>query len=91
MDKELKNKFLEVQRIIEERVNDLEVICWIWHLMSNFVKAYRHFDESTTSESEALARWEIEDARADLVTYLYNQGFASSEILDFVRLVQLAR
>lgn len=91
MDKETKEKFVQVSRLIEERAMCVEIVCWIWHLVSNLVKAYQHFEESDTPESEALARWEMNDAREDLSHYLHKQGFTPMEILEFERFARMGR
>ena len=91
MDKETRLRFRQVQRIIDERVQAIDIVCWIWHLVSNLVKAYRMYDESETPESVSLARWYLQDSRSDLTSYLHKQGFTPSEILEVIRLAQMAR
>ena len=91
MDKETRLKFGQVQRLIEAHAQAVDIVCHIWHLVSLLVRAYRDFDASETPEGESLARWALHDARANLESYLHKQKFTPAEILDVVRLAQLAR
>lgn len=91
MDKETRLKFVQVQRLIEAHAQAVDIVCRIWHLVSVLVRAYRDFDASETPEGEALARWSLHDAREDLERYLHKQSFTPAEILDVVRLAQMAR
>ena len=88
---ELKETLRKVDGIFCDHCVEIDDICFSWKLVRNLVRAYRDFDRSETSESEALARWNINDANDDLRSYFNKWELSPDERMTVRDLIALCR
>lgn len=75
------NLLNEISGYLIVHLKDLQEVNEFWNRFRNMVRAFRDFENSSTPESEALARWSIGDRRDDLHLFCHRHGFSAGEIL----------